>query len=132
MTKLKRTYSEMVKMDNFGDRLVYLQLWKEKHIAPRSLDYNFYHNPTWLECRQAIIRRDMGSDLGVMGVDIDGRISVHHINPLEPDDLENWNEDKLFNPENLITVSDNTHNAIHYKPIENDYVERKPGDTILW
>jgi hypothetical protein len=79
-----------------------------------------------------MISRDQSWDLGVVNVGISGIITVHHINPLTPEDLENWNIDKLFNPENLITVSDSTHKTIHYKPKENDFIERAPNDIKLW
>ena len=129
---LKRTYSELVKLKTFGERLEYLKLWGESHLSPRTLDYDFYHSPAWRKCRAAIIRRDLGWDLGVDGCGIDGLITVHHINPLTPEDLDNWNIDKLFDPENLITVSDETHKSIHYKAKQIDFIERSPGDIKLW
>lgn len=130
--RLKRTYSEMARLPTFGERLEYLKLWNEHHLSPRSLDYNFYKNPVWLQVRKEIIKRDLGLDLGIMGNGIESRITVHHINPLIPEDLENWNEELLFNPENLITVSDATHKTIHYKPKVDDYIERRPNDIKLW
>lgn len=55
------------------------------------------------------------------------------MNPVTRIDLEDYNELVLLNPENLITVSYDTHNIIHYrtKPPEV-YPERQPGDTKLW
>ena len=48
-------------------------------------------------------------------------------------DIEDWNEDILLNPDNLITCSHDTHMAIHYKNNEVlGFVERQPGDTKLW
>ena len=41
---LKRTYSELVKLKTFGERLEYLKLWGESHLSPRTLDYDFYHS----------------------------------------------------------------------------------------
>ena len=41
----------------------------------------------------------------------------------------------LLDPNNLICVSHDTHNAIHFgdsRLLRKDYVERKPGDTALW
>lgn len=57
---------------------------------------------------------------------------MHHINPLTPEDLDNWNIDKLFDPENLISVSDETHKSIHYKAKQIDFIERSPDDIKLW
>ena len=127
-----RTYSELMTFETFGERLEYLKLWDERYLSPRSLDYDFYHSPAWSACRKDMISRDQGWDLGVVNVGINGIITVHHINPLTPEDLENWNIDKLFNPENLITVSDSTHKTIHYKPKEDDFIERAPNDIKLW
>ena len=59
-------------------------------------------------------------------------ISYLNIIIFTPDDLEFWNIEKLFNPENLICVSDDTHKAIHYKPKSIDFIDRKPGDIQLW
>ena len=60
---------------------------------------------------------------------------VHHLNPISLEDLEN-NPEILFDPENLVCVSLDTHNAIHYGDVSyedrNKIVERKPGDTRLW
>lgn len=131
MNKLKRTYSEMLQYDNFGDRLEYLKLRGEHHLSPRALGYDFYHSHAWRKCRKDIIDRDAGCDLGLIKFGIDGDITVHHINPLTPEDLDNWNVDKLFNPENLITVSDDTHKAIHYKQKSEAIVDRQPGDLKL-
>lgn len=125
------SYSEMIKFKTFGDRLAYLSLWNRSHQSPRSISNSFYHSPAWIACRDAILTRDLGSDLGVIGCDINGLILVHHINPLIEEDIEEWT-DNLFDPDNLITVSTNTHNIIHYGPKRDDYVERKPGDTKLW
>jgi hypothetical protein len=40
-----------------------------------------------------------------------------------------------MNPENVVCVSLNTHNAIHYGDeslVDTFVVERKAGDTTLW
>ena len=64
---------------------------------------------------------------------IDGPIIVHHINPITQEDIDEWNVEKLFNPDNLICVSVETHNLIHYRKRKSlEFVERKPGDTKLW
>ena len=127
-----RVYSELITIPTFAERLEYLKLWGESHLSPRALDYDFYHSPPWRKCRASIINRDAGFDMGLMNYDIVGDITVHHIDPLTPDDLEFWNIEKLFNPENLICVSDDTHKVIHYKPKSIDFIDRKPGDIQLW
>lgn len=81
--------------------------------------------------RKSIIARDMALDLGILGFPINTRIIVHHMNPLSLEDIE-YQTDKCFDPENLITVSEETHNRIHYRPKAVPFEERKAGDTILW
>ena len=125
------TYSEMKKFDSFGDRLNYLRLWDKPYVSPRSISNPFYKHPLWLQTRKEILRRDAGCDLGVLGVYIDGPITVHHINPLTDEDIENWS-DKLLDPENLICVSAFTHGQIHYKQVEELQIGRTAGDTKLW
>ena len=85
----------------------------------------------WKQTRLQIINRDLGFDLGVFGMYIYDRVIVHHINPVTILDIVN-NTSALFDPENLITVSHDTHNRIHYGSPREDFVERTPGDTILW
>ena len=83
--------------------------------------------------RNQIIIRDNGCDMGLEDYPID-RIIVHHMNPINEHDIETQNPD-IFNPEFLICVSYNTHNAIHFGDFEllpAPVIERKPGDTCLW
>lgn len=128
-----KTYSEALKYETFGDRLEYLRLNGIQHVSPREISNWFYKTPEWESVRAEVILRDGGWDLGIKGMKITGKILVHHIDPITEEDIENWNVDKLFNPDNLITVSVDTHNYIHYrKRIVEPYVERRPGDTTLW
>lgn len=127
-----RSYSELTTITDFGDRMDYLCLVGEKHPSPRSISESFYKHPVWLATRKNIITRDFGCDLGIIGEDIFDIILVHHINPINESDIENWNP-CLFDPENLITTSVTTHNHIHYGiPVIESIVERKAGDTTLW
>jgi 5-methylcytosine-specific restriction endonuclease McrA len=92
----------------------------------------FYQSKTWKTVRKEVIDRDLGFDLGIFGVYIEGAILVHHINPINESDIV-YQTKKLLDPENLITVSGITHNLIHYDKKEKEkWVERKPGDTKLW
>lgn len=130
---LDLSYSGMVKFSSFPERLEYLSLWKYGYESPRRFSNPFYKSKRWLSLRDDIISRDLGYDLGIPGAIIDGPAYVHHIVPLEENDILYWNEELLFNPENLITVSHKTHMQLHYKQLETDlYVPRKPGDTLLW
>lgn len=127
-----RSYSELITIPSFSERLEYLKLLDNNATSPRHMSESFYKSHIWLTVRNQIIDRDLGFDLGVFGIYIDGPIFVHHINPIEESDIV-YQTKKLLDPENLITTSLNTHNLIHYRQEEKDiWVERKPGDTILW
>lgn len=125
-------YEDCMKLDNYGDRLKYLSLADTKHQSPRSISNTFYKSSAWKKCRDDIIRRDLGCDLADPNVSIPGPILVHHIIPLVEEDFEEWNTEKLFNPNNLITVSIDTHNKIHYGSKIEEIKERRPNDTKLW
>lgn len=130
---LKRSYSELLKYDKFGDRFDYLYLGDNESNSPRDISNSFYKSKAWLQFRREIIDRDFGSDLGIFQIPINtGFILVHHINPITANDLETYNTTILLNPENVITTSIETHNKIHYKKQIQQYQERKPGDTKLW
>lgn len=130
--ELNRTYSEMIKLKSHSERLEYLKLGDNNFRSPRHMSMNFYKSHAWLTVRDQILQRDLGFDLGVFGVYIDGPMYVHHINPIEEYDIIHMTR-KLLDPENLITTSDDTHKKIHYNREEKEeWVERKPGDTILW
>ncbi len=88
----------------------------------------------WEQCRRDIIIRDNGCDLGCEGFEVHGRILIHHINPITVDDVINRNP-CVFNPENLILTSHNTHQAIHYG--NEDLLiltptQRSKNDTSPW
>jgi hypothetical protein len=73
-------------------------------------------------------------DLGVDGYEIHSRLLIHHINPIEPNDIVHGDED-LLDPEFLITTSHQTHNAIHYgdeRQLPRPLAVRRAGDTKLW
>lgn len=133
-TTYARTYSELMTLKSYGERLKYLQTFN-RNPSPqeRKLMNSFYKSGIWKRTRNDIIKRDLGCDLGIHGLDIEDVPLVHHINPISLEDV--WERSpKLFDPENLITVSYDTHNKIHYnreKPISG-IIERRPGDTKLW
>lgn len=127
-----RTYSELISIASFSDRLEYLKLLDNNATSPRHMSGDFYTSSIWKNVRRSIIDRDLGFDLGIFGVYIDGPMFVHHINPIDEYDIIHCTN-KLLDPENLITTSLDTHNAIHYKQeTKNLWVERSPGDTKLW
>lgn len=133
-----RTYSELMKLPTFEERFKYLQLkgavGKDTFGFDRYVNQTFYRSQRWKSIRDQIIIRDNGCDLGIEGHDIYGRILIHHMNPIAIEDIERESE-YLLNPEYLICVTHNTHNAIHYSD-ENHLIklprERKPNDTCPW
>lgn len=132
------SYTELTKRDAFLSRFRYLSLGGELGAATfgfdRHLNQAFYASHTWKRVRDEVIVRDDGCDLGVPGQVIMGRILVHHMNPIKVQDLTHFNED-ILNPEYLISVTQTTHNAIHFgdeKQLPRPFVERRPGDTTLW
>lgn len=138
MTTNIKTYSKLIRMPTFQERYEYLKLdgivGKETFGFDRYLNQIFYRSQRWKQIRDQVIIRDNGCDLAVEGHDIYGRILIHHMNPITVDDIENESE-LLFNPEYLITVTHQTHNAIHYGN-ENLLMilpkERSKNDTCPW
>lgn len=133
-----RTYSELIEIDDFYDRFRYLKLngvvGESTFGFDRYLNQVFYRSKEWRDVRNEVIIRDDGKDLGSDLFDIPGNIYVHHMNPIPPDKLKRGFEDFL-DPEFLICVSFNTHQAIHYGDeslLPHMLVERFPGDTKLW
>lgn len=132
------TYEELSKRTEFLSRFRYAVLGGELGIATfgydRYLNQQFYSSHAWRSARNEAIVRDRGCDLGIPGREIHDRILVHHMNPITVNDLTNFNED-ILNPDYLICVSTRTHNAIHFgdeNQLPRDFVERQPGDTLLW
>lgn len=135
---LTKSYRELVTYETFEERYEYLKInglvGSETFGYNRFFNQHFYHSPEWRRTRNKIILRDNGCDLGIPGYEIFGSIYVHHINPVTFEDVESFS-DSLFDPENLICVSFNTHNAIHYGDSDGllkSPIERLPGDTCPW
>lgn len=130
---LDKRYSEVIKLATFEERLEYLRLTGVSVESPRHISQAFYKSRMWKAVREEVAKRDLGCDLGVFGIYIYGPIYVHHINPLTQKDIDANIYKKLYDPENLICTSLETHNIIHYRTeIETPYVDRSPGDTKLW
>ena len=133
-----KTYSELLKFVTFEDRFNYLMLnggvAEETFGFDRWLNQNFYRSAEWRSIRDFVIIRDGGCDLAMDGYEIYDKIIVHHMNPIEQSDILH-SSDILINPEYLVCVSHNTHNAIHYGDaslLMTAPIERRPGDTCPW
>lgn len=133
-----RTYSELIKIPTFTERFEYLRLdgivGEETFGFDRYLNQVFYKSKEWLEARDYVIIRDFGCDLGIEGREIFGRILVHHMNPIRKEDIISRSK-ILLNPEYLICVSKNTHDAIHYSDgglLISEPIERTKNDMCPW
>ena len=133
-----RTYSELILLPTFEERFKYLQLngrvGDDTFGFDRYINQIFYKSADWKRIRDQIIIRDNGCDLALEGYEIYGRILIHHMNPITVKDVE-LSTEYLMNPEYLICVTHNTHNAIHYgdeKLINKGPVVRTKNDTCPW
>lgn len=139
MTTMIRTYSELIKYDSFEDRFRYLKLdglvGEETFGYDRYVNQIFYNSDEWKRTRRDIIVRDNGCDLGVVGFDIYSKILIHHMNPINVNDIIE-RSDYIMNPEYLICVTFETHNAIHFGDesilMNQQIIERRPNDTCPW
>lgn len=135
---MSRSYQELRKLETFEERFRYLALkgnvGQSTFGFDRWVNQGFYTSREWRQARDGIIVRDNGCDLGLDGFEIHRGLYIHHLNPITLEQLE-AGDDCLLDPNNLITVTHRTHNAIHYgdeRQLPLRPVDRKPGDTKLW
>lgn len=138
MGRLKNI-KELMDIESFIDRLDYLyigdKVGNETFGHARWLNQRFYRSAKWKKTRNNIILRDNGCDLAMPGYELSSsNILVHHIMPITIEDIM---EDsyKLYDPNNLICVSLETHNKIHYGTRANmlpRFADRTPYDTCPW
>lgn len=133
-----RSYSELRRLATFKERYDYLKLHgrvgAETFGYDRYINQRFYRSVEWKRVRDIVILRDNGCDLGIEGYDIHSRIYIHHMNPMSVDDIDQSNPE-ILDPEYLICVAFNTHQAIHFGDeslLPQLPVERTPGDTCPW
>lgn len=134
-----RTYSELITLKTYEERYEYLRLdgmvGVDTFGYDRYLNQQFYNSKLWKDkIRPRIIVRDNGCDMGLKDYEIYGKIYVHHMNPITKDDILNMSE-FLINPEYLICLSFDTHQAITYGleecPVQKP-IERTINDTCPW
>lgn len=133
-----RTYNELMLLPTFEERFEYLKLsgrvGEETFGFDRWLNQKFYRSAEWKHLRDQIIIRDNGRDLGVEGREIYGKILIHHMNPISKKDILE-RTDLLLNPMYLISVTKQTHDAIHYSDdsiLMKDPIVRSRNDTCPW
>lgn len=133
---MNKCYSEMLEFDSYIDRYNYLRqcakVGQRTFGWTRIFNQSFYRSKEWKDLRNSIIVRDGACDMAHSDYPI-GEIIIHHINPITLDDL-NDHSSKILDPENLVCVSHNTHNAIHYgdSSLLVVYEERRQYDTCPW
>lgn len=133
-----RTYSELILLPTFQERYEYLRLngivGEDTFGWERYINQEFYHSQEWRRIRDYVIIRDNGCDLAIDGYFIRSRIYIHHMNPITSQDIVR-HSGIVVDPEFLVCVSMDTHNAIHYgdaSKLRQEPVIRRPNDTCPW
>ena len=133
-----RNYTELITLPSFEERFHYLEqdgsIGEQTFGYDRWLNQKFYSSYEWQKVRRAIAIRDDGCDLGCEDHPIRGRIHIHHIEPITKEDILT-NSPKLYDPTNLISVSELTHRALTFGSIDllpKPYKPREPYDTSPW
>ena len=128
----------MCSFSTFIERFNYLKLNGKVGIETfgfdRYLNQVLYCSQEWKRFRRQVIIRDNGCVFGLDGYNINGRLIVHHINPITLEQIEQ-RDPMIFSMENVVCVTHNVHEAIHYGDeslIPTDPIIRKPNDTCLW
>lgn len=133
-----KSYSELISIQSFEERFEYLKLpgvvGDETFGGHRYLNQWLYKLAEWKSTRREVIIRDGGFDLAHPDYQIGGNIYVHHINPITIDDILERRR-CVFDLDNLISTSFDTHNALHYGALDAPVIkvtERQRYDTCPW
>lgn len=136
-----KTYSELIALKDYADRLEYLLLYSQvgdpTFGRDRILNQTFYSSPEWKRFRRQMVIRDHGCDLAHEDFPVthSTRLLIHHINPITVEDIQNRSE-RLMDPENVVCVTFETHQAIHFANKDlillQNPIERTLNDTIPW
>lgn len=136
---MNRSYHEMLQFESFLERFEYLKLsgkpCDQTFGSMRYLNQQLYKFPEWKSIREQVILRDESCDLAHPEHQImRPPVYIHHINPITIEDINN-RDPKVFDLDNLVMTTFNTHQAIHYgdpKLIKMIFTERRPNDTCPW
>ena len=138
--QMKR-YSELIEIPDFIERFRYLRLGgsvgKETFGCHRYLNQVLYNSGEWRSFRRQVLIRDLGCDLAHAEKHIPNGIRplIHHIEPLTIEDIIKRSP-KVFDLENVITTTFETHQAIHYGDEKlltvSEFAVRSPNDTCPW
>lgn len=133
----------MLKFLTWEDRLDYLFLGDNKigdvtFGGHRHLNQALYTSSEWKRVRRNVIIRDNGCDMCLFDYPIPNKskIIIHHINPITIQDLLDRSP-VVFDMNNLISVSFDVHQMIHYgTKARKDLLKldgnRTENDTKLW
>lgn len=136
---MNKTYSELIQLTSFEERFRYLRLngavGEATFGSHRQLNQILYKMPEWKSARRKAIIRDNGCDLAHPEFELgDQPAYVHHINPITIQDILDRNAN-VFDLNNLITTSFQTHQAIHYGGeglLPKLPIERRSNDMCPW
>lgn len=133
-----KNYRDLLCLRTFEERFEYLKIGgsigQETFGWHRYFNQRLYQSKEWKLFRRDIIIRDEGSDLAILDRKIYSFATIHHINPITIEDIE-FGRDCVFDPDNAICSSAETHRAIHFG---NDSLlsqlpkERRRGDMCPW
>ncbi len=139
---MTRSYSELIMLPTYEERFNYLKLdgivSEQTFGVYRYLNQQFYHSEEWRRIRRQVILRDSDGtnvlEMATPDCPILGSVYIHHINPIEVKDVSDIK--KLLDLENLVCVSFDTHQAIHYGTQDflrdHSFTERTENDTAPW
>lgn len=135
---MNKSYHECIALSSFKERYEYLRLGAAvgdmTFGGHRQLNQLLYRMPEWKRTRRDVIIRDNGCDLAHPDFELNQAAYIHHINPITIEDILDRNP-IIFDPDNLIVCSFNTHQAIHYGDaglLPKLPIERQPNDTCPW
>lgn len=136
-----KTYTEMLSYQTIEERFEYLklhgQVGESTFGSRRYLNQILYKSKEWRMFRNKIIIRDGACEFGLKDYQINDPkdIRIHHIEPITIEDILN-KDPKIFDPNNVICVSDLTHKALHYGDASSlpnkQFIERTKNDTCPW
>lgn len=136
-----RTYTEMLSYQTIEERFEYLKTHGQVGVSTfgsrRYLNQILYRSKEWRAFRDKIIIRDNACEFGLKDYPINDpkNIRIHHIESITIEDILN-KDHKIFDPNNVICVSDLTHKALHYGDASllpnKQFVERTKNDTCPW
>lgn len=133
-----KTYRELICLRTFEERFHYLKIGgavgQMTFGFDRYLNQALYQSREWRDARAKVLARDNGCDLAVPGLEIYVRPLVHHLTAITIEDVE-AGSDLIFDLDNLVTTSFDTHNAIHFaneSMLAQLPKERRKGDMCPW